>query len=209
VSNPLSDAIGIIKKDWKLLAGANAMYFCVVAIGAAIALISPDFHLSMVQYIGSETIAGPLAKNPPHGIAEAAAGVAYSFLSTFFVNTLAMITLPSIVIPIWAPIVGSARFFIWGVAYTTPLAGVLTPANLLPQYLAMLLEGEAYVVAIFACIRQLAMAMEPSGQGLRRALIEYVKAVFDNLKLLLVVALLLAVAALYEALLVPTINGFL
>jgi hypothetical protein len=207
--NPLGDALDIIRKDWKLLAGINALYFCVIVIGIAIALMSPAFHQSMVQYIGSPTIAGPLVTRPPAGIAEALAGTAYAFISTFFLNTLAMITLPSIIIPIWAPIVGAARFFIWGVAYTTPLAGVITPAELIPQYVAMLLEGEAYVIAIFACIRQLTVALGSWDNGIRRALIEYVKAVFDNLKLLLVVAMLLAASGVYQAVLVPILNGFL
>lgn len=207
--NPLGDALGIIRKDWKLLAGINALYFCVSIIGVAIALMSPSFHLSMVQYIGSETIAGPLATKPPAGIVEALTGTAYAFVSTFFVNMLAMITLPSIVIPIWAPIVGAARFFIWGIAYTTLLAGVITPVELIPQYVAMLLEGEAYVIAIFACFRQLTVALGSWDNGIRRALIEYVKAVFDNQKLLIIVALLLAAAALYQATLVPILNSFL
>ena len=207
--NPLGDALGIIIRNWKLLAGLNALYFCVIVIGATIALMSPSLHLSMIQYIGASTIAGPSGSNVPANTTEALTAAAYAFATSFFVNTLGMITVPSIVLPIWAPIIGAARFFIWGVTYVSPLDGVLTPGKLLPQYLAMLLEGEAYVIAIFACVRQLSVALASADMGFRRALKEYIKAVFDNLKLLIIVVILLAAAALYQALLVPILNGFL
>lgn len=207
--NPLGDALGIIRKNWKLLAGLNALYFCVIVIGATIALMSPSLHLSMIQYIGAETIAGPSGANVPSNATDALIGSGYALASSFFMNTLGMITVPSIVLPIWAPIIGAARFFIWGVTYVSPLEGVLTPGKLIPQYVAMLLEGEAYVIAIFACVRQLTVALASADMGIRRALKEYIKAVFDNLKLLVIVALLLAAAALYQALLVPVLNGFL
>jgi hypothetical protein len=209
VVNPFKDYISILKRDWKLLAGLNALYFCVIVIGATIALMSPSLHLSMIQYIGAETIAGPSGANPPANTMQALIMAGTAFASSFFVNTLGMITVPSIILPIWAPIIGAARFFIWGVAYVSPLEGVLTPGTLIPQYVAMLLEGEAYVIAIFACVRQLTVALASADLGFRRALKEYIKAVFDNVKLLVIVALLLATAALYQALLVPVLNGFL
>jgi hypothetical protein len=207
--NPLGDALGIIKKNWKLLAGLNALYFCVIVIGATIALMSPSMHLSLIRSFGADTIAGPSWAKVPTNAAEALTGAGYAFASSFFVNTLAMITVPSIILPIWAPIIGAARFFIWGVTYVSPLEGVLTPGKLIPQYVAMLLEGEAYVIAIFACVRQLTVALASADMGFRRALKEYIKAVFDNMKLLIIVALLLAAAALYQALLVPILNGIL
>jgi hypothetical protein len=209
VSNPLSDAVGIMKKDWKLLAGLNALYFCVVVIGAVMALISPGLHLSMIQYIGAETIGGPLSTAPPADTREALMDAGYSLASSLFVNTLAMITAPSVILPLWAPIIGASRFFIWGVAYVSPLEGVLTLGDILPQYVAMLLEGEAYVIAIFACVRQMAVALTNMNIGFRPMLRKYGDSVVENLKLLLVVVLLLAAAALYQAFVIPALYNIL
>ncbi|HTX44247.1 MAG TPA: hypothetical protein VMC61_05915 [Methanocella sp.] len=185
--NPLGDALGIIKKNWKLLAGLNAMYFCVVVIGAALALMSPSLHLSMFQLIGSETD--------------------LSFSSSLIYALL--ITFPSIILPIWGPIIGASKFFIWGVAYVAPIPGGATLGSLLPQYILMLLQGEAYIIAIFACVRQLTVALASADEGFRQALKEYIKAVFDSMKLLIIVALLLIAAALFQALMVRFLNGFL
>ena len=206
MNNPLSDAIGIMRKDWKLLAGLNALYFCVLIIGATLAFISPGLHLSMIQFIGTETIGGQL--NPAQmGFVESLQAACTDFASSFFLNTLLMITIPSAILPIWAPIIGFARFFIWGITYVSPLEGVLTMQNLLPQYVAMLLEGEAYIIAIFACVRQMVTAIGYMDTGITWMLKEYANAVLENLKLISVVFILLAIASLYQAFVIPALNG--
>jgi hypothetical protein len=202
--NPLRDAINILKKDWKMLAGLNALYFCVLFIGVIIALISPGIHLSIIDLIGSDTIAGSAGISETSSALEALQAAGMSFISSFTYTIL--ITIPSIVLPIWGPIIGASKFFVWGVAYAAPLPG---DVNLLPQYGLMILQGEAYIIAVLACVRQLSVALASADLGFRRALKEYIKAILDNMKLLVVVVLLLAVAALYQALLVPVLNGFL
>jgi hypothetical protein len=207
--NPFIDALGIIKKDWKLLAILNALFFCVLIIGATIALISPGIHLSMIEFIGADTIAGQSGTPAATSTAGALEAAGMSFISSFFENTLLMITIPSIVLPLWAPIIGAARFFIWGVTFVAPLDGVMTPQNLLPQYIAMILQGEAYIIAIFAGVRQLSVALAASGRGFSSMIRRYKRSVIDNLKLLLIVIVLLAIAALYQALVIPILYGIL
>ncbi len=205
--NPLGDALRTIRKDWKLLAGLNALYFCVLVIGVSIALISPGTHRSIAGFIGSETIAGSMGIKATPGLLEALEAAGLSF-SSGFLDTL-IIAIPSVILPIWGPIFGAAKFFIWGVAYAVPYPGGMTLPLLLPQYLLMIVLGEAYILAIFTCVRQLGVAIIYADTGLRRMLIEYIKAILDNLKLFIVVVVLLAVAALYQALIIPVLNGFL
>jgi len=207
LNNPLIDAIGIMKKDWKLLAGLNALYVCVLVVGAVMALANPGLQLAMVGYVGAVTIDGPLTN--PAGSADALASAAGGLASSFMLNTLGMITIPSAILPIWGPIIGGARFFIWGVAYVMPLEGVMTFGELLPQYVAIILEGEAYVIAIFACVRQLTVAAGYMGAGHRWMLKMYGAAVIENLKLLTIVFMLLAASAAYQAFVIPVLSGML
>lgn len=207
MKNPLSDAIDIMKKDWKLLASLNALYFCVLIVGAVLALISPGLHLSMIRFLDADTISG--ARISPANVTEALISAVTVLASSFGLNTLGMITIPSAVLPLWGPIIGSARFFIWGVAYVSPLDGVLTMQSLLPQYVAILLEGEAYIIAIFACVRQMIAAAESMGSGLKPFLRKYSGAVLENLKLLTIVFILLAASAAYQAFIIPALNGML
>jgi hypothetical protein len=196
------DVIAIIKRDWRLLAALNALFFCVLVIGAAISVISPGLHRSMISIIGADTVAGSMgiaANSGAPGIALA------SFFSSF--TYLLLIVVPSVALPIWGPIMGSSRFFIWGVAYAAPLQGSMTAGNLAAEYVLMLLLGEAYIIAIFACVRQLSVAVSALGTGLRQMLALYVRSVAENLKLLLVAVILLAVASLYLSLAVPALAG--
>jgi len=199
-----ADAMDIIKKDWRLLATLNALFFCVLIIGAAIALISPGLHLSMINFIGADSIASSAGISSNSNTLNTAM---LTFCSSF--QYLLMITVPSIVLPIWGPIVGAAKFFLWGVTYVAPLRGGITLGKLVPQYLLMIVLGEAYVIAIFACTRQLKVAVSSSGFEFGQILALYLKSVAENMKLLLIVIILLAAASLYQALIVPALTGIL
>lgn len=195
------DAIAIMKREWRLLASLNALYLCVIVIGATMSLISPGLQHSMIEFTGSETISGNagIASGP----GESMAAIALCFLRSFLINTLALITVPSIVLPLWAPIIGAARFFIWGVTYVSPLEGVPGMGRLIPEYVAMLLEGEAYIIAIFAGVRQLAVALESASISLKWALKRYIDTVGENMGLLVIIAILLAIASVYQAIIMP------
>ncbi|WP_174590442.1 hypothetical protein [Methanocella conradii] len=203
----LGDAFVIIKKDWKLLATLNALYLCVIIIGATIAMITPGLQSSMIEFTGSETISGPSGAPIPASLDEAVVATASYFLRSFVVNTLALITIPSIILPFWAPIIGAARFFIWGVTYVSPLEGVLSMGKLMPEYVAMLLEGEAYIIAIFASVRQLVIALESASISMKWALKRYTETVAETLRLLAITAILLAIASLYQAIVMPVLTA--
>lgn len=196
------EALAIIKRDWRLLATLNALFFCVLVIGAAISVISPGLHRSMVNIIGADTVAGSMGI----GVNSGASGIALSsFFSSF--AYLLLITVPSAALPIWGPIIGASKFFIWGVAYAAPLQGGMAAGNLAAEYVLMLMLGEAYIIAIFACVRQLSVAVSALGLGLRQMLALYARSVAENLKLLPIVIILLAAASLYLALVVPALAG--
>jgi hypothetical protein len=201
---PLGDALDIVKKDWRLLAALNALFFCVLIIGATIAVISPELHVSMINLIGADSISGSAGISDSSNQIQVAG---LSFYSSF--TYLLVIALPSVVLPIWGPIMGAARFFIWGVTYVTPLQGGMSMGDLLPQYMLMLIQGEAYIIAIFACIRQFSVAISALGLGFRQGVTLYLRSVADNLKLLLIVIILLAMAALYQALVLPALTSIL
>jgi len=196
----LSDIKEIIVNDKKLLLLTNAYYFGLVIAGAIIALIFPQAQLYMLDMAQTGFSSGPLS-----GVSTAyasgnvlyAAGV--TFITNLFLGTIVEITLPSLIIPIWAPFMGLIRALMWGIMLIIPVPGVLPWTSVVPHYLTILLEGEAYVVAIFACLRQVKVLLKlgaiPKGQRIGA----YLKTIVDNVKLLAPVALILAIAALYEA----------
>jgi len=202
-----SDIVSIYKQDWKLFIGINIFYFGMVLIGAIIALISPATQGYLISLSSKGLSTGPFSTV---GQAYMSGAILYAamvtFVFNFFVGTLAYITIPSIVVAPWALLLGMIRALMWGIMLVVPY-GSLTISRLVPHYLTMLLEGEGYIVAIFASVRQLVAALYPQRYGEGSRWKAYLKAVQDNIKLLIVVAVLLAISALYEAWEVPFFAG--
>lgn len=196
----INDIREIFSKDKKLFLLTNAYYFGLVILGALIALAFPQTQ----QYLLGMTTAG--LNVGPFSVLTGAYlsgnvlyAAAVTFVTNLLVGTLAVITVPSLVIPIWAPFIGMVRALMWGLMLVIPVPGVLPLGRVLPHYLTMLIEGEAYVVAIFACLRQVNVLVKLGSIPPEQRLKAYWGSIVDNVKLLPVVVILLAVAALYEA----------
>ncbi|HEY3422405.1 MAG TPA: hypothetical protein VGK13_04540 [Methanocellaceae archaeon] len=196
----INDIISIFKKDWKLFLATNAFYFGLLVIGALIALADPQVQRSLFTLAGAGLSSGPLSSvgNAYHsGSVPYAAAV--TFVTNLLLGTLVEITIPSLIFPPWALFMGLIRSLMWGIMLVVPVEGLYPLGRALPHYLTLLLEGEAYVVAIFACMRQIKALLKPQDFGTDSRWKAYLRSILDNGKLLLVVALLLAVSALYEA----------
>lgn len=193
------DIITIFKKDWKLLLAVNAFYFGIMLIGGLIALLRPDIQGYWLGILAGALKTGPLA---PVGTAIETGAVLNLAIQIFFTNlisgTILFITLPSLVFPPWALAIGGWRALLWGIAFIVPY-GNLTFGKLIYHYVTLLVEGEAYVIAIFASMRQIEALVRPGRFGETSRPKAYLRAVQDSIRLLLVVALILAAGAAYEA----------
>lgn len=124
-----------------------------------------------------------------------ALAAAVTFLVNFLLGSLLWITLPSAVIPGAGCLLALFRAFLWGLLLA-PTVMVLSMA-MLPHSWTLLLEGEAYVLAaFFALLVPVYVVQESLGGGVFR---RYGRALLINVKGNLVVAIVLAVAACYEA----------
>lgn len=198
--NPLNDVLNILKKDWKLLALVNVFYFGLVLIGAIIAIAYPQAQMDLIATTDQGFSEGPLSSvGEAYGSGNVLQAAAVTFAVNLIIGTLAVITIPSLIFPPWAIFMGAVRSLMWGIMLVVPVPGILPIDRALPHYITLLIEGEAYVVAIFACVRQIVAIFRPKDFGADSRLKAYVNAVIDNVRLLIVVAILLAVAALYEA----------
>ncbi len=195
----INDIREIFRKDKKLFILVNVFYFGVMLLGAAIALMSPQSQVEMLTATRQELSTGPFS--PVTGAyvsGDMLSAASITFAMNYALGTLGTITLPSLVIPIWAPIMGGIRSLAWGIMILVPVEG-LYPVNIaLPHYLTLLLEGEAYAIAIFACLRQVKALLRPRDFGTDSRLKAYAASIIDNARLQLVVIPILAVAALYE-----------
>lgn len=189
----------IFRKDRSLFIAVNVFYFGLVLAGGVIALASPSTQKSMLDLVTAGLQTGPmLSVSKAYASGDVLRAAWMTFATNLFLGTIIQITLPSLIVAPWALFMGAVRALMWGIMLLVPY-GNLTFGRLAPHYLTLLLEGEAYVVAIFACVRQIKAAIKPEEYGQKSRLQAYLVAAFDNILLLVVVALILAVAAIYEA----------
>jgi hypothetical protein len=193
------DLADILRKDWKLFLAVNVLYFGTLLIGAVIAFIIPSTQDAVLAVFLAQLKSGTLS---PVGQAYGSGNILNAAASTFANNliygTLWGITLPSLLFPPYGLAIGCLRSLTWGIAFIVP-HGHMTLKVILPHLLTLLIEGEAYVIAIFGCLRQIEGLLWPHRLGEASRLGGYLRAVSDNIRLLIPVTVMLAIGALYEA----------
>ena len=173
-------------------------YFGLYLLGALAIYHSPDVQDTLLAAVQKEIQvgSGPLRVA---GTAYASKSILRAALATFginfFLGSVACLTLPSCVIPGSGTLVAAGRALLWGVVLAPTLRVLVR--TMLPHSGTLLLEGEGYILATFfgLLVPAYLLRSEP-GRGL---LARYRRAIVLNLKGNLLVALVLAVAAFYEA----------
>jgi hypothetical protein len=196
----------IFRKDWKLFVASNVFLFGLFVLGVLVGFAFPDIHNQLVRWIEQVTTTGPVgtaSKTLEAG--DIWLGTWQIFSHNYFV-TIVLAAIPSLIFPPWILIVFGTQFFAFGIVYSIP-AMIHDPVKIIPVLGTLLLEGEGYVIAIFASMRLVVALIWPRRFGERSAIKAYLKAVADNAKLLIVAGILLAVAALYEATSIVLILG--
>jgi hypothetical protein len=182
----------------RLVWGVHLVYFGLVILGSIFIHEFPDvqaFFLTAVREALSGT-KGPLGAA---GQAYASGNIPYAALVTFAVNfflgSVACITLPSILVPGSGTLLAVVRSLLWGVILAPTF--VLLAGSMLPHSLTMLLEGEGYILAtIFGLLIPIHIVQESLGGN---PLSRFGRVLLLNLQAVVLVAVVLAVAACYEA----------
>jgi hypothetical protein len=211
----------------RLIWGVHVAYFGLYFVGSVII-----YQLPMLQTVLMAGIQGELGSEGKGVLA--VAGKAYSsgnmlwaalvtFVINFFLGSFAMISLPSMIIPGSGALLAGFRATLWGLLLGP--AQVSLARLMLPHMGTLLLEGAGYILATFFAILIPIYLFSPrrsvktttqddeiqgsevaygSDSGMRRL----GQAALLNLKGNLLVALVLAVAACYEAVEVISMAGF-
>jgi hypothetical protein len=176
--------------------GMNLLYFGTVALGMFAVLVYPAMQQSLLQGVGqafSPTgTLGPLVQAYTEG--RLVMAIVLTFLVNLVLGSILVLSLPSLVIPFAGIFMGVFRAWLWGVLFS-PFGGELD-LGLLPHALTVLFEGEAYVVAMLGVWLWWWPVLRTPG---RRWQLWRNGLVLQG-RIYGVVALLLAIAATYEAL---------
>jgi len=186
-----------IRKYKRLFLTLHLIYFGIVVLFMLVAYNLPELQVCLLAGIGGAMEGpGPLAVAVKAYMSK---NILWAAVVTFAINfplgSLVCITLPSVIVPGAGILIACWRAVLWGLLLA-PTVVELSGA-MLPHSVTLLLEGEAYVIATFFGLLILVyLFRKAEGQGVGR---RYGKALLMNIRGNLWVAIVLAVAAIYEA----------
>lgn len=187
----------LVQENKRVYIALNAIYYGLVIVSMIYVAFNQELQQSLMNEIGAQFMTGPLAFV---GEAYINTRVFPAIAATFFVNlllgSLGAITLPSLIIPFSGILVGIYRAILWGL--------LLSPAHpdirmaMLPHSLTLILEGQAYILAMLAAYLQGRAFLFPKSVGLESRLKGYGEGLKRTGKLYLLIILTLLIAAIYE-----------
>jgi hypothetical protein len=194
----LRDPLVALSSHRRLNWGVHLGYFGLYLLSAWAAYEATDVHNALQAIIRGDIQHGSGLLHRA-GDAYRSGNIAWAALVTFGVNflvgSLAQLTLPSCVIPGSGSVLAALRAIAWGF--------VMAPANwqqalvMLPHSGTLLLEGEGYILATFFGLMLAVSLFRSDPTTSTRS--HYTRGIVLNLKGSVLVALVLAVAAVYEA----------
>jgi hypothetical protein len=195
----IQSALETIKEVRRAYVVLNLVYYCLVICGMIYVAFDPSLQQSLLEPVGSAFTEGPLSAV---GHAYFGGQVLWAMVLTFVVNlflgSIAVITLPSLVIPFSGLLIGAYRAVLWGllVSPTTPELRLA----MIPLSLVLILEGQAYILAMLAAYVHGRAFLWPRSVGAATRRQGYGFGVKRSFRIYLLVVVLLAAAAIYEAL---------
>ena len=205
----LKPAWALVEENKRIYLALNVTCYALVVVCMIYVAFNPELQQSLIEEVGAGfATGGPLAFV---GEAYVNARVITAIVVTFFVNLLvgsmASITLPSLIIPFSGVLVGAYRAILWGL--------LLSPANpnlrliMIPPSITLVLEGQAYILAMLAAAIQGRTFLWPRTTGLESRIKGYVEGLKRTGRLYLLVLLTLGIAAIYEVIEVVVMIQFL
>jgi hypothetical protein len=198
--NPIRRSFEVIRADLGVYIALNAIYYGLIILGMIyVTFFNPGLQTTLLQAAGKVFTEGPLsALGSAYDGGQVLSAIVLTFLVNLFLGSLIEISLPALIIPFGGLLIGFFRAILWGLllAPTTPsLAGPM-----IPHSLTLLIEGQAYVLAMLAVYIQGKAFIWPEAYRQIGHLRGYVEGLRRTGWIYVLVTLALAVAAIYEAL---------
>jgi len=178
----------------------NVMYYGLVGLAMLyVAVINPALQEQLLGGVQQALSEGPLATvGGAYLSGNVFAAAVLTFLVNLFAGSLLYVTLPSLIVPFAGLVLGAYRAVLWGLLLaptTAELALVM-----IPHSVTLLLEGQAYILAMLAAYVHGIAFLRPARVGLSTHRKGYVAGLKMAARVYVLVVIVLAAAAVYEAL---------
>jgi len=198
----IRSALSVLGESRRAYVTLNLVYYGLVVCGMVFTAFDRSVQRELLAAVGNALTQGPLA-----GVASAyttgqtLSAIAMTFAINLVVASFISITLPSLIVPFSGLLVGLVRALTWGLLFSPPtlaVGGREAAMGLLIGIL-LVLEGQGYVLAMLAAWVQGRAFLSPQSVGAADRGQGYLAGLKRALHLYVLVALVLAVAAVYEA----------
>jgi len=200
----IHNAWSIVRANRRAYVIINVLYYGIVAAAMVYVSFYPEIQEDLMGMVGQSFTEGPLeAVGAAYGGGNVLAAIGLTFVVNLLIGSFVSITVPSLFIPFLGLALGIVRAILWGL--------LLSPSNpelrmaMIPHSLTLILEGQAYIIALLAAYVHGKSFLLPRRSGIEaEGINSHVQGYLLGLKqtawLYVLVVLLLAVAAIYEAL---------
>jgi hypothetical protein len=195
----IQSALEPIKESRRAYIVLNLVYYGLVLCGMIYVAFNRSLQQSLLELVGSAFTQGPFSVvGSAYVGGQVLQAMVLTFVVNLFIGSIAVITLPSLVIPFSGLLTGAYRAILWGLLLspTTPVLRWV----MVPHSLVLILEGQAYILAMLAAYVQGRAFLWPCSVGVTTHRQGYGLGVKRSVRIYLLVVLVLAVAAVYEAL---------
>lgn len=175
----------------------NLVYYGLMVGGMVYAAFDRALQEALLELVGEAFATGPLGEvSGAYSGGRILLAAALTFVVNLAGGSFASITLPSLIIPLSGLLVGAYRAVLWGLLFSpTAVMG----AGIVFQLPTLLLEGQAYVLTMLAAYAQGVAFLRPRSVGAETHLRGYRVGVKRSIRIYVLVVIVLALAALYEA----------
>lgn len=193
----LKSALELVKENRGAYITVNAIYYGLIVVFMFVAALIPDVQAELLKTIGSAFTSGPLALVGQAYInAEVIKAVLLTFVVNLFLASLIYMTIPSLIIPFIGTLMFVLRAILWGLIFSP--ASPEMRLVMIPHSLTLILEGQAYILVMFALYLQGRAFLWPKSAGVEGFGRGYLEGLRRTGKIYVLVILTLAVAAVYE-----------
>jgi hypothetical protein len=200
----IREAFNLIRTERRAFNLINIGYFTIVLIGMLIVRSSSELQQGLISLIGEAFSTGPMQYlTGAYTNGEIIKAIGLTFFVNLILGSFIALTIPSLIIPFSGFLVGAYRALLWGFIFSPDL-GDLSFSKIIMGIgigLLLILEGEAYVLALFAAFLQSRAWVKPASVGAENHKHGYLSGIRLSLRMYLLVIGMLLIAAFYEVIL--------
>ena len=190
-------AWGLVRANRTAYIILNALYYGTVLIFMVVAAFNRPIQDMLLDSVGQAFMTGPLAAvGSAYVNAEVLKAIALTFFVNLVIGSLLYITIPSLIIPYIGIAIGIYRAILWGLLFYPGHPDI--QMIMIPHSITMVLEGQAYILAMFGAFLQGTAFLFPKKVGLVRHGEGYKDGLNRTGKIYILVVVTLLIAAIYE-----------